>query len=174
MKKILLLALMSLAAITAKAQFYVGGEVGLQANKDLINLRILPEAGYNLNDKMAVGGKLGVSYYKDTEWDDINNFAYTMETVVVTLSPYFRYTFLDLGPVKLFADGQVDLDIYTYPGSGAKPYVDWGIGVSPGFAIPLNNNLSFVGHLGRFGYYNGAFDISLDMSSIDVGVFYNF
>ena len=35
-----------------------------------------------------------------------------------------------------------------------------------GFAIPLIEKLSFVGHLGTIGYYDNAFTIDLDASAI--------
>ena len=61
MKKILLLAVVLFASLNASAQFYVGGSVGFGSVKPVggedseFVFKILPEFGYNLNDKWAIG-----------------------------------------------------------------------------------------------------------------------
>lgn len=74
MKKIMIVAVAMLMAFTAKAQIYVGGNVGLDASSGYFGLKVLPEVGYNINDKMSVGAVLGVdmaNWKEDTQRTDI-------------------------------------------------------------------------------------------------------
>lgn len=77
-------------ATTMNAQWYVGGTVGYNYTKDKNTdvksntFVITPELGYNLNEKWAVGMKIGYAYNKV---DD----AKSNEFVV---NPYARYTFV--------------------------------------------------------------------------------
>lgn len=56
MKKLLLTLLVAVTSLTASAQVYVGGGVGVWRNPDAntTNLYIAPEAGYCLSDKWGV------------------------------------------------------------------------------------------------------------------------
>ena len=163
MKKVLLIAAMALMAFTAKAQFYVGGAIGLDAAGGNTAVTILPEVGYNLNENMSVGAVIG--------WDNVGWY-----NSRITLSPYFRYSFLDLGPVKLFADGVLDFGVEFDTDINGDPAntVVWGIGIRPGIAIPVSENLSFVGHIARLGYFDGIFSIGADLRAINVGLYYSF
>ena len=55
------MALVAVMSLTASAQVYVGGSVGLwrdyNANETSFNL--IPEVGYNLSDKWAIGLQIG-------------------------------------------------------------------------------------------------------------------
>lgn len=88
-------------ATTMNAQWYVGGTVGYNYTKDKNTdvksntFVITPELGYNLNEKWAVGMKIGYAYNKV---DD----AKSNEFVV---NPYARYTFVKLDKVNFFVDG---------------------------------------------------------------------
>ena len=168
MKKLILVAVAALLALTAHAQFYVGGQVGLRASSGYTNLTILPEVGYNLNENMSIGTVIGYDFesWKDTE---------TRGTFEI--NPYFRYSFLQLGHVSLFADAQLQLALYN---SHDKVFdtkdnsFSWGLGIAPGLAIPVSENLSFVGHLGRVGYYNDTFELGVNGNYFTVGAYYSF
>ena len=56
MKKIVVLIFVVMAALSAKAQFYVGGNVALWHNDDADNTSFLiePEFGYNFSERCAV------------------------------------------------------------------------------------------------------------------------
>ncbi len=168
MKKLILVAVAAMLALTAHAQFYVGGRVGLMANSGYTNLTILPEVGYNLNEKMSVGTVIGYDFdsWKDTETR--GSFE---------IRPYFRYAFLQLGPATLFADAQVQLSLnhsHDLILDTKDNGFTWGIGIAPGLAIPLTENLSFVGHLGRVGYYDGSFELGVNGNYFTVGAYYSF
>lgn len=66
MKKFVILLFVAMAALSAKAQVYVGGTVSLWHNDDVdaTTFTLNPEVGYNLNEKWAVGGILTFSHSK--------------------------------------------------------------------------------------------------------------
>ena len=73
MKKIVLMAAFAVASIAASAQVYVGGGLGFSSDKAAHpegvevkaknTIKILPEVGYKLDDKMAVGIALGFNHF---------------------------------------------------------------------------------------------------------------
>lgn len=69
MKKLFLTLAVAAASLTASAQVYVGGEVGLWRNKDAnhTNFTIKPDLGYKLSDKWDLGIGIGYEHnYKTT------------------------------------------------------------------------------------------------------------
>ena len=66
MKKFVILLFVAMAALSAKAQVYVGGTVALWHNDDLdaTTFALNPEVGYNLNEKLAIGGVLTFAHSK--------------------------------------------------------------------------------------------------------------
>lgn len=166
MKKLVLVIALALAAsFGAKAQFYVGGGIHFgtdqainENGEDTVGLIIMPEFGYFLNDKMAIGASIGY-----------NNMEFGAN--VFTIAPYFRYFLLEMGPVNLFLDGQLEVDIYS---AGGETQTAFGVGVAPGISIPVSDHLSFVGHLGHIGYYGGSFEISATPANMAMGLYYSF
>ena len=164
-KLVLVIALALMAAFGAKAQFYVGGSIHfgtdqtLNADGDPAPLiQIAPEVGYWISDNLAVGGVIG--------------FDNNMGATIVEISPYVRYSLLELGPVSLFLDGQLSFAFVS--AGGESNFAFAGVGVAPGIAIPVSDNLSFVGHLGRIGYYGGSFEIDASPANIGMGLYYSF
>ena len=171
MKKLMLVALALLLGFSAKAQFYAGGQVGLSFGSSATSVRILPEVGYTLNDKMSVGAVVGYDLYDDKDWLTTDH--------TITLAPYFRYTFLNLGPVRVFADAQLNFNYGIYVDKSIDPaQTNSGVffegGIAPGIAIPLSDNLSLVAHIGRLGYYEGAFKLDVDGNALAFGLYYSF
>ena len=173
MKKFLLFALVLVSAVAAKAQVYVGGELGFWHNNDepkTTQFTIMPEIGYNFNEKWAAGVEIGYQYNKagDTK---INTFA---------INPYARYTYFKSGIVSLFVDGGVDFAVLH----NEESYTAFGIGFKPGIALNVTENAGFVAHFGFIGYQDADDEISefvdkgfgLDLSSknLSFGFFYNF
>jgi hypothetical protein len=197
MKKILLLAVVLFASLNANAQFYVGGSVGFGSVKPVgggdseFVFRILPEFGYNLNDKWAVGAVLG--YQKGlpfsgmnigasndnvaTSQNVINNLAATSKVETFTISPYARYTAIEWDSVNLFFDGGITFGSVKDTGSY------FSLGVRPGLAVKLCDEISFVAHLGFLGFENFSPDgggksgssFGLDFANnCSFGVYFNF
>lgn len=161
MKKVLLVLSLALVAFTAKAQFYVGGSLGLQTFNGGSSVNIAPELGYNLNDTMAIGSVLG--------WN--NNGGNGSEFVI---APYFRYFLADMGPARIFCDALLDLSILSL--GGGNTVTTFGVGIAPGIAFPLEEHLSLVGRFGRLGYFNNGFCFQLFPSACgsSLGLYYAF
>lgn len=175
MKKILTLILLAFMSMTASAQSYLGGSLGLGYDFDSksVNFTLSPEFGYNLNSKWAVGGTLTYSYQGEQE---VNIFA---------LQPYARYTFAKVADNKLhfFCDGTVGFGLIAakHEDTGAL----WQIGFRPGMSYSLNNHWSIVAHLGFLGYnganeeaqdigYHNRFGFDFGSLNLSFGVYYSF
>ena len=64
MKKILMTMVAAVIAVSASAQVYVGGTLGIGVSKvkggdEVTTYRVLPEVGYSFNDDWAIGTVLG-------------------------------------------------------------------------------------------------------------------
>ena len=180
MKKIFAIALVAMMTMTANAQVYVGGGVGLQSSSYDGNsetyFTILPEIGYNLNEDWAVGMTVG---YVEAR-TKVKNVG-TEKVKTFQIAPYARYTFAKFDKVNLFVDGTVAYSHVNYAGVKTNTF---GLGLKPGVAVNLNDKLSFVAHVGFLGYQNdkvkgddkstNTFGLNLDGSNLSFGVYYNF
>ena len=149
MKKLLLLASLLFASMTASAQFYYGGALGFSRNAtdNITTVTVAPEVGYTFSDKWAFGGVLDYDYtYNKGQY--LNVFE---------ISPYARYTCASVASDKLkfFVDCGVGFGVQK-----AK-FNDTGfvyhIGFKPGVSYALNDHYSLVAHLGQLGW-EGATD----------------
>lgn len=177
MKKLMLLAVMAIASLTAVAQdWYAGGSVGFwrNATDNLTSFQILPEVGYNISDKVAVGAQFGYDYsYEDNV--NVNLFV---------IDPYLRYSLFKNDNINVFVDGGVDLGFGWAKANdeSTDTAVTYGIGFKPGIAYNISDNLSLVAHVGFLGFQGGN-DASqapdqggfmLDGSNLSFGVYYSF
>ena len=183
MKKIFAIALVAMMTMTANAQVYVGGGVGLQSSSYDGNsetyFTIIPEIGYNLNEDWAVGIVLGYGESKTTLKED--GVKMTAKVKAFEIAPYARYTFAKFDKVNLFVDGTVGYKHENYAGVKTNTFA---LGFKPGIAVNLNEKLSFVTHVGFLGYENAkvkgadkatnTFGVGLDGSNLSFGVYYNF
>lgn len=97
MKKIVVLIFVVMAALSAKAQFYAGGNVALWHNDDADNTSFLiePEFGYNFSEQWAVGATLGFAHNSKETVGFKNAFSF---------APYVRYSYYENKVVRLFLD----------------------------------------------------------------------
>lgn len=185
MKKIFLTIAIAAASLSASAQVYVDGTVGVWRNSDdnTTDLTIRPSVGYNLSDKWALGIGLGYDYnYKGTSSDFLNT-----KTHSLTIDPYARYSFVKFGPVSFFLDMgagiEVDKTKCTEEVTGRElsttnTETGWYVGVKPGVKVSLTQKIDFVAHLGFLGYrdnleYEG-FGFGFTSQSVNFGIAYNF
>lgn len=175
MKKFLMTIAAAFVAVSMSAQVYVGGELGFASVKGYTGdsettFRFLPEVGYSFNEEWGIGVMLGyVNGYNDLQG---NSFNANTAAKYFTLNPYARYTFFKSKLVSAFVDGGLDLN---FPDEGDTFF---GIGVKPGVALNLTDNLSFVTHLGFVGYkaQGDANKVGIDFNgnALTFGMYYSF
>ncbi len=185
MKKILMTMVAVFAAMNMNAQVYIGGSVALEAwssqrlagDKSETAFKLMPEIGYNLNEKWSIGTVIG---YQSDKFNGVKfgNVNLPSESAF-TIAPYARYTFSKLGRVNLFVDGGLG-----FISASKADWTELAIGFQPGLAVNLTDNLSFVSHIGFIGYelLNPDGDdnniskagVSLDGENITFGLYYTF
>lgn len=183
MKKLVLLAMLVIASVSANAQFYVGGTVGFnrEFDENHTDFAILPEIGYNLTDEWAIGAQLGYNHTYDNG----------MSTNLGVVNPYARLTFFRSSNnlVSLFIDGGVDLAFGSAKLSGqdsSDTAFVWGVGVKPGISLNPTEHFSIEAHIGGLGYYDGndraketgavtpKFGVNFSTMNLNLGFMYNF
>lgn len=203
MKKIMMTLAAVAVAATMNAQVYVGGSFGLGFENKLVDqkdgsdatgmtFQILPEIGYNLDEKSSVGIVLGFGITNNT--NEMNRYAAELGAAVpgdiktdksaiqFTIAPYYRYKFVQLDKVDIFVDAQVG---FTY-----TKYDEWnnstfGIGVRPGIAYNPNDKISFVAKFGNGLFFESSKSKGSDAKSkfglnastlapLEIGCYYNF
>lgn len=185
MKKFILTAIVAVIAVSANAQMWIGGEIGLNTVKTSFdgtelsknsNVKVLPEIGYSLNENWDVAVCLGYEHAEGTQIAGVkvncaNSFA---------INPYARYTYAKVGDLKFFVDGG-----FTY-GFVHEQGVDdnlnlWNVGLKPGLAYSLSPKTTLVAHVGDLSYSFAktgdlkvnSFNLGLD-NSITFGVNFAF
>jgi len=182
MKKILSLAVVLFASLNASAQWYIGGSVGFGSVKPSGGdseavFSILPELGYQLNDKWSVGAKVG--YHKGDGIAAVINSTNTRVdlTEEFIIRPYARYSAFTWDPVTVFFDGGIRFASVVDQGTR------FGLGVEPGVAVTLTDHITFVTHLGYVGFDTfspkggggSSTRFGVDFSNnCSFGVYYNF
>ncbi len=114
MKKIILTLFVVLSAATAKAQVWLGGELGYSYSDDSKSFISKPEILFDLNEKWSVGAAVGYSrtnpklsseIYVD---NGINSFEYhktNQKIYSYDIQAFARYKFANAGKVTFFVDG---------------------------------------------------------------------
>ena len=169
-------------AVSMSAQVYVGGSVSMNAwssqknnvlgDKSETTFKIMPEIGYNLNDEWAIGTVIG---YESNKWTGVDG----MSESAFTVAPYARYTYLKAGKVNLFVDGGVG-----FKSASKADWTEFTAGLTPGLAVNLTDNISFVSHIGFIGYdlFNpdgddnniSKFGLDLSGENLTFGLYFNF
>ncbi|NDV60752.1 outer membrane beta-barrel protein [Bacteroides sp. 519] len=141
MKKIILLLFVVCAAMTVNAQLYVGGSLGFwnDDDADVTSYSIIPEVGYNLNQKWSIGAELGYTHLEASS-----------EIDVFSIAPYARLSCYETGIVRLFLDG--GFGFASYKLNDADSETGFEIGIKPGIAVKLNDKFSLVSKFGFLGY----------------------
>ena len=178
MKKIVMTFVAAVMAVSASAQVYVGGNVGIASvdpagGESETVFTVLPEVGYSFNSDWAAGVVFGWS--KGSLQEPELSFD-TSLTRTFSVNPYVRYTALKGKHVNLFVDGSFGYCHYNGIGDA------WSIGLKPGVAVNLDK-FSFVAHVGFVGYENfkpkysdasSVWGVDFDSNNVSLGVYYNF
>ena len=182
MKKILMTLVIALSAVTANAQWYLGGSVGVASvkngNADAETVyKFVPDFGYTLNDTWSIGVAVG---YQKGACDLINSgFGQDTKTELLQVNPYARYVCAKTRHILVFIDGTVGLGSYKDIGT------EFQLGLKPGVAVNFNDKLSFVAHFGFVGFdsfspkSDGIDDsskigVDLNGNNLTFGLYYSF
>lgn len=185
MKKILFVIAAVASCMTANAQFWVSGSVGVSNSSSYnsddtrTNWNFNPSVGYALDDALEVGLGLGIggsSYADDKSFD-------------FSISPFLRYTFLSDGDFSMFLQGNLFLDHqkqkYVIAGDETVDKdTEYGISIRPGIKYTLTDKFAIVATLGGL-YFNHTKEpdpsvgpknnIGLDINTgLDFGLVYSF
>ena len=184
MKKFILTAIVAVAAMTANAQIWVGGQLGYtfsKLNNDLTGdvkvneFTILPEIGYSLNDKWDIALQIGDQYQSvkvgDGKAESANAFV---------VAPYARYTFYKTGKVGFFLDGGFSIktgDI-TVDDVTLEDETMFGVGIRPGVKFAASDKVTFVASFGGLGYEKvsdySKFGFNVNGNALQFGCYYSF
>lgn len=169
MKKVFITLVATIMAVSASAQVYVGGGIGLGSTKvgdgdSQTTYKFVPEVGYNFDKNWAAGIAFG--------WEGND------DTTTFMINPYARYTFVHSKFVNVFFDTTVGY-AHNNAGKGTDSYE---FGFKPGVAVNLNSNFSFVAHVGFLGYRQTEYDklktkswgVNLEGNDVVFGLYYNF
>ncbi len=188
MKKILMTMAAAMMAVTMNAQMYVGGSLGFTSMTPEVgdgetSFKILPEFGVQFDENWGVGVTVGYTSNKMQGINlqsALNGYCNSKGSESAFIfAPYARYTALKFKSVNIFFDGGFDY----VQGSDAK-FTAFGVGIKPGVAVNLNEQLSFVTHFGFLGYESlnpdgdnnnrSAFGLDLNGNNLTFGLYYNF
>lgn len=124
MKKLVLsMAAIALFAMTANAQIWIGGSVGYSSESEKetwknaenklkeskpasTTISISPKVGYQLNDKLEVGGLVSLSSSKTYD-DKLDDKDVWIKKVSYSIAPFARYQFASFGKFALKAVGSI-------------------------------------------------------------------
>lgn len=180
MKKLLLLAMLTLSTLTAGAQAYVGGKLGLQhfntnnvsTTKSLMGVVL----GYEFHRDWSLG--LGVNYANNNTEDR------RIETQF-DFAPYVSYTMARWGMVSFFVDGEfraewsnTEVQSNYYPHSTTTSSSSgWGVGLIPGISVNVSRRISLVAYLGFLGYTRTEDDemmgFNFSTRNLNFGLYFN-
>lgn len=188
MKKIFTLAVVAIAsAFAANAgNGYIGGSLGFEHKEvkgeaQINQFTILPELGYNFNDKWAIGTTIGYQY---THFNGADT-----DTHLFKFDPYARFTYFRTSNnlVQLFVDGGAGIGVGSvdYGDDDSHTMVTWNVGFRPGVAFNFTDSFSMFAHVGFLGYKganNAAYNVGnerkggimFDTTDLTLGFYYNF
>lgn len=157
MKKIVMMAVMAVAALSANAQVWIGGGIGFTSSHENgvgteKTFTIKPEVGYSLSDKFDVAIALGYSYSSDKLVKKLGGSTMYQENAF-EISPYVRYKFVKAGNFFAFVDGGLNYATTHIKGFSTNDN-EFGVYVTPGIAYAVSNKVTLVSKLGKGLYYN--------------------
>lgn len=174
MKKIGMLLFVLFAALSVKAQVYVGGSVSLWhvEDNDKTSFVLSPEVGYAFNDQWAVGTQLLFMHDKTGSGDfkvKANGFAF---------APYARFSFFENKLIRCFIDGGIGVSTYNIKDGDNESGFE--LGLKPGIAIKLGEHFSLITKYGFLGYRDeyllgsNGYGFAFSSEDLSIGFHYTF
>ena len=185
MKKVILAALVAVASLSANAQVWLGGDLGLGFTKATSNadtkttFTIAPEIGYMFNEKWGV--------YADLDFTSVSKSLPDANGKLTAATSFgfdvaARWNFAKTGIATFFLDGGFGLDFYNKSRGSI-----FDIKIQPGVSIAASEKVSFVAKLGGIGFRSAnnkaqaaglgnksEFGFNATNSAVTFGVYYNF
>lgn len=153
MKKLLFFLMLLCFSVSAKAQLYAGGSLGMQVLHVGANgvsstssvFSIAPELGYDINSEWAVGVSVPIGY------QDNGNYNVT----IVKVLPYVRATFARVSIADFF--GELAFG-YTNESSEGFGLGGFESGLRPGMKLNFTDRFALVCRttLLSYSHYDGA------------------
>ena len=180
MRKIGILLLIMMAALSAKAQIYTGGTLNIFGGDGAFNFMLKPEVGYEFNEKWAFGGVLSLEHSKIKGGGIHNGMVYEGNGKVnsFAIAPYARYTFFENDLLRIFADGGFGVGVNSV--KDGDNTAGFEVGVKPGIAIKLGDHFSILTKVGFLGYrddfmgYTNGGGLRLSSEDVSFGFYYAF
>lgn len=166
MKRFVFISLLSvLFAFSSTAQgqpMWVGGTLNIssQTVNDLTtsHSEFMPEFGYNLNDRWAVGGRMGFSFDKEEA------VLGTDKTTTFSIIPFTRYTFASIKKFQFFGQGELPMHFFSGEfanGDSKDNESAIGLAIRPGVAYTFNSKWGFNMMMpSLFSFISGSDDYS--------------
>lgn len=192
MKKIFMTLALIAFAMTANAQFVLGGQVALGHNgahddnysltsNASTDITVMPKIGYQLNDKMQLGVQLGLEYNYNRAYAGNEDTYLSTYGSVIRFNPYFRYNVADWRNFTLFCEAQVSLGLHLETHGyntvtdnttdNADDFTTIGLSIVPGLNYALSDkcSLDLYVNLARLAC-NWTLTDGVDTHSYDLGV----
>lgn len=155
------MAIAVLGAVSANAQWYVGGSVGFGISNDeadadgletekTIGFSLIPEIGYSVNEKLDAGISLGFSTAKT----DNVGYADGVESKTNSweVAPYVRYSVVEFGKFSILAKGSIFVNGgKTEVNNDENKFTAFGLNVKPVLAFNLSEKFSLLADLNFAG-----------------------
>ena len=191
MKRILLavLLLTGMSAMQAQeSKYYVGGTLGFTWSKmksdggsqSGASVKVMPEVGYNVNDKISAGVALGYSHgyaaFGGIDFNDLKSIANTVASTAADVAkdnygkinslrfaPYVRYNFWQTGKLKFFVEGSlgyihvgVKSDNLSSNGIPNNPVLNVvELNIRPGLSFDASKKITLLAKVGSLGFIHG-------------------
>ena len=165
LKAVALSALLLMAILPMRAQWYIGGGFHFTENNAISANHFSPDFGYSFNPRWTIGTAFS---YQNKKYTYLNassvSFSKTEEHWF--LSPYIRYSFYQNDRLSLFVDATMDLklngfDAYSY-------------GLRPGLSYGLSDHFTAVATFGFVGNKAHLWTADFQPSSLNFSLFYVF
>ncbi len=160
MKKIFVI-LFALCAVSAQAQLFVGGSGKIGYSNDTFSVGLLPEVGYEINDRWAVGVGLGLETITCDGDSEVFGLA----------NPFVRFTAWQNDRIALDVKGISMMEFQ-------REFFAANIGVRPSVRFKVNDHLHFytdfglIGATDNNGDWDGAF--LFNAMNANLGISYKF
>ncbi|HPT21126.1 MAG TPA: outer membrane beta-barrel protein [Bacteroidales bacterium] len=203
MKRIIVLLFIVLAGYTVKAQpaagkVFLGGDLGLSVetnkyksgstttkNYTSTSIALLPQAGFFVSDKIAIGAQVGlrsvIYKYPDASLEKITN-------TTVVINPFARY-YLISGTGGIFAEANMGIEAgkvknsYNTNNTTEKNITTFSFGVAPGAYYYITPKIAIECKFGWAGFQSyiekhndndksitNDFGLNLNPSSLSLGI----